>query len=446
MRNLKFGSEPKQTLPESLNQGPYIAQVPLESSWRGSRATWVVIAMRVLVVSQWFPPEPRELYLELAQAYQKAGHEVQAVTGFPNWPGGKIYPGYKQRIVQKEVIGDIPTVRLPLYANHDSGGVKRVLNLVSLSISLFLLGPFVLKRADRIHVVQLPFLVFAAKWLAFWWRAQVVMEIQDLWPETFSATGTITSSKILGAIDKLCHAAYRACRRIRVISPGFRQALIDRGVPSEKIAVIPNWIDDEVHRPGLGTNQNEAPVLPAGFRVLYAGSIGIPQALSVVLDAAARLKDHPEIVFLLAGDGVEKEPLEQAAKERGLDRVKFLGRFPQDQMGGLYEQADALLVHLSPDPLFAITIPSKVVSYLAYQKPILAAIEGDTRAMIERTGAGISVTPGDANALADATLRLFQMSPAEREEMGRAGRNAAESEFSFRQAIPKLAQFIKGDS
>ena len=402
--------------------------------------------MRVLVVSQWFPPEPRELYLELAQAYQKAGHDVQAVTGFPNWPGGTIYPGYKQRLVQKEEIGGVPTVRLPLYANHDSGGIKRVFNLVSLSISLFLLGPFVLKRADRIHVVQLPFLVFAAKWLAFWWRAQVVMEIQDLWPETFAATGTIKGSRVLKAIDNLCHAAYRACSRIRVISPGFRQALIERGVPESKIAVIPNWIDDEVHRPLSAADSKPSVELPTGFRVLYAGSIGIPQALKVVLDAAERLKEHPEIVFLLAGDGVEKESLEKEAKERGLDRVKFLGRFPQSEMGGLYAHADALLVHLSPDPLFAITIPSKVVSYLAYQKPILAAIEGDTRVMIEQTRAGLSVEPGNAEALAEATLRMYQMNPEQLAEMGLAGRRAAESDFSFRESVPKLAQFIQGDT
>lgn len=399
--------------------------------------------MRVLVVSQWFVPEPRELLLELAQAFQQGGHDVQVVTGYPNWPGGKLYPGYKIKLVQREVLGGIPTVRLPLYPNHDAGGLKRVFNLVSLSISLFILGPFLLKRADRIHVVQLPFLVLAAKWLAFWWRAQVTMEVQDLWPDTFAATGTLKGGRVFKLVDWVCRKSYKACRRIRVISNGFLRELADRGVPPEKLVVIPNWIDDEAHKP-LPEPAEISLALPDGFRILYAGAIGIPQALKVVLDAADRLRDHPEISFLLAGDGVEREQLENEARERGLDRVRFLGRFPQSEMAAIYSHADVLLVHLAPDPLFAVTIPSKVVSYLAYQKPILAGIEGDTRDLIERAGAGIAIPPGDADALAAAALKLSQMSREELDKMGLAGRKAAETDFSYRAAVPKLLQFIEG--
>ncbi len=394
--------------------------------------------MRVLVVSQWFPPEPREFLLELAQAYQKAGHEVQVVTGFPNWPGGQVYPGYKVKLIQREVIGGVDTVRLPLYANHSKSGLKRVLNLTSLAISLFFLGPFTLKRAQHIHVIQLPFLVLAAKWLAFWWRATVSMEVQDLWPDTLEASG-VSSRKVLGLMGKLCDASYRGSRDIRVISPGFARALEARGVPADKLHLIPNWIDDETNKPLPADTPWDGPTLPQGFRILYAGAIGIPQALSVVLDAAALLKDRPDIVFLIAGDGVEREPLQQRANEEGLDRVVFLGNFPQSEMGKLYAQVDVLLVHLSPDPLFEITIPSKILTYLAYSRPILAGLKGDPAGVIEDTGSGVIFPPGNAQALAAAARTLVDMPEHERVEMGARGRAAAESTYSFRAAIPKLA-------
>lgn len=399
--------------------------------------------MRVLVVSQWFPPEPRELYLELAQAFQRAGHEVEAVTGFPNWPGGKLYPGYRIRMVQREVLGGVPTVRLPLYPNHNAGGVKRIWNLMSLAVSLWILGPFVLKRAKHIHVVQLPFLVFSAKWLAFWWGAKVTMEVQDMWPDTFEATGAVTNLKALKMVERLCQSAYRACVKVRVISPGFKRELASRGVPEGKLEVISNWIDDEAHKPLPEGAPYEGPTLPDGFRILYAGSIGIPQQLKVALDAAEQLADRPDIHFLFAGDGVEREGLEKDAKDRGLANVHFLGRFAQDEMGALYAQVDALFVHLAPDPLFAITIPSKVVSYMAYEKPILAAIEGDTRQVVEEAGAGIAINPGDPTALAEAARRLADLSPDERRRMAEAGRKAAESDFSFREAVPKLAALLE---
>lgn len=399
--------------------------------------------MRVLVVTQWFPPEPRELYLELAQAFQRLGHHVDVVTGFPNWPGGRVYPGYKVRLLHREVVSGVRTVRLPLFPNHSAGGLGRVLNLVSLAASLLVLGPFVLRRADHIHVVQNPFLVFAAKWLALLWRAKVSMEVQDLWPDTFKATGAVSSPIALRAVSRICSSAYRVCSKIRVISPGFKKELIARGVSEAKLEVIANWIDDESHKPIIKSNSFEGPTLPDGFRFLYAGSIGIPQNLSVVIEAAAMLSDRADIQFLFAGDGVEKAELELQVRSQRLKNVHFLGRFNQSKMGELYAQCDALFIHLAPDPLFSITIPSKIVSYMAYQKPILAAVEGDARHVIEASGAGVVVRPGAPVAFAEAARHFVGLSAEARSSMAMNGRHAAEEDFSFRRAVPKLSELLE---
>lgn len=400
--------------------------------------------MRVLVVTPVFPPEPREIYLELAQAFKAAGHEVEVLTGFPNWPGGKLYPGYTQRLIHREIIGDIETTRLPIFPNHSPGGIKRVINLLSLPASVFFLAPFAVRRPDHIHIVQQPFLVLAIRPLAFCWRAPLTMEVQDLWPDTFAATNTIKSAKALTVLDKVCSCAYRICTRIRVISPGFAEKLITRGVPVNKIREIPNWIDEVRHKPLNTSESNSNLAFPEGFNVLYAGSVGLPQALVVVLNAAEELHDRSDIYFIIAGDGVEKQALESEAKTRKLDHVLFVGSFPQLQMGSLYKQADALLVHLAANPLWEITIPSKIVSYLAYQKPILAGLTGDGKKVIEETRSGIVFTPGDGKSLAYAVRQLADMSTDQRQQLADAGRHAAENRFSIRAASRSLAEMIEG--
>lgn len=397
--------------------------------------------MRVLVISQWFPPEPRELYLELAQAFQRQGHQVQVVTGFPNWPGGKLYAGYRIKLVRREVLRGIEVVRLPLYPNH-SGGLKRALNILSLAVSIFFLGPFVLKKAQHIHVVQIPFQVMAARWLAFWWGARVTMEVQDIWPESFPATGAVTSKRVLDAIEWLCTSAYRLSCRIRVISPGFRTALAAKGVPLDKLVVIPNWVNTEAHR--LPEHpEYTGPALPAGFRILYAGSVGLPQGLSVVLVAAQRLTHRPDIQFLIAGDGVERAALQTRSAELGLTNVTFLGKIDQDAMGPLYAEVDAHLVHLVRDPLFEITIPSKIVTCLAYAKPILAGVEGDAKEVLEESGAALFFTPSDGEDLAMAAVELADLSAEKRGDMGDNGRRMAERVFSFEQAVTALQVLVE---
>jgi glycosyltransferase involved in cell wall biosynthesis len=399
--------------------------------------------MRVLFVTQWFPPEPWRVHLEAAMAFKDLGHEVEVVTGFPNWPQGKIYPGYKLKLIQREVIEGLPVTRIPLYPNHDPNGFKRILNLVSLSIALLCLGPLVLKKADHIHVVQIPFLVLASGWVALLWRAKVSMEVQDLWLDTLVFAGGVREGTGLRLISWICNRAYSLCCRVRVISQGFEHALIERGVPEEKIRVIPNWIDPNVLKPLPADDHmlNKLGVR-SSFRVVYAGAIGVPQKLAVVIGAAEILRNDPRICFVMVGDGVEREMLQAMAKEKALSNVVFAGSFPQTEMSRVYSIASALLIHLADSPLYAITVPSKINSCLSAGKPVLAGLQGYGKEIIEKGGAGVAFQPESANALADAVLALAARTDAEREAMGKRGRQLAETELSASAIAPKMSEMF----
>jgi glycosyltransferase involved in cell wall biosynthesis len=396
--------------------------------------------MRILLMSQWFPPEPRDLFLQLAQGLKNAGHDVTVLTGFPNWPGGKVYPGYRIRLIQRETVGGVPVVRLPLYPDHGSKAWKRALNLSSLAFIAALLGPFVLRKADLIYVIQLPTHVAAARWLCLFWRSRIVMEVQDLWPESLVTTGMAGQGTAISLLGKWCGWAYRQCSLIRVISPGFAKNLIGKGVPPEKLRMVPNWINssdfpsptpDPAWLKKLGTEGK--------FTLLYAGSIGRPQGLEVVVEAAEHLRDRPDIQILLAGDGVSREGIMEQVASRGLSSVKYLGKFDQADMPQVYAAVDAHLVHLLPDPLFSVTVPSKIVACMASGKPILAGVEGDPLDVILDSGAGIGFEPGSGERLAKALRSLADLPFEERQAMGERGRKAAREKYDSSRLLPKMA-------
>ncbi|MEJ5171054.1 MAG: glycosyltransferase family 4 protein [Fimbriimonadales bacterium] len=400
--------------------------------------------MRIVLLTQYFPPEPTQLYGELAVGLKGLGHDVVVVTGYPNWPSGRIYDGYQNRWRQWDEHLGVPVLRLKTFADHSKSPLRRVMNLFSLASSFALLGPWLVRRPACIHVVQLATLCASARWVGGLWRVPHTVEIQDLWPETLAATGMVSSQRGLNAVGRLCDATYRWASRIRVISPGFRDNLVGKGVPAEKIDVIENWVDTDFYRPC-----EPDPVLAerlgmAGrFNVLYAGNIGLMQNLGVLIDAAALLRDRPEIQICIAGDGVEREALQRRVQDEGLANVRFLGSFKTSEMTPVYALADALLVHLRKDPLAAITIPHKVQSYLAVGKPIVCALEGDPRSIVEEAGAGVVCPPEDPAAMASAIVQLADMPEADRRTLGARGREAAMRRFDRRSQIAKIERMIR---
>ena len=401
--------------------------------------------MRILLLTQWFPPEPQKLLLELATSLRDHGHEVTVLTGLPNYPTGAIYPGYRVRVRQEEVIEGIRVIRVPLFPDHSRNPLLRAANFISFAVAAAVLGPWVAPRCDVIHVIHPPLTIGLAAWtVSRLRRVPFTYEIQDMWPETLAATGMIRQPLVLKLVGFFALWVYRSASAIRVISPGFRRNLLAKGVPAGKVRFISNWVDTDFYRPvSPDADLRRRLGFENRFVVVYAGTIGPAQGLDCVIDAAAQLQDLPDVLFALFGEGIDRELLARRAAERGLTNVRFYGFQAPDQMPGIYALVDVLLIHLNKDPLFAITIPHKTFVYLASAKPILAAVQGDVADVVTESRAGISCPPADPMALAAAVRRLRGLSEPERAQMGANGRRAAEEQFGRRALTGRIAELLE---
>jgi glycosyltransferase involved in cell wall biosynthesis len=395
--------------------------------------------MRILLLTQWFQPEPTFKGLAFAKALQARGHEVEVLTGFPNYPGGKVYDGYRVRAVKRETMDGIRVTRGALYPSHDQSALRRILNYCSFAASTTLLA-LTLKRPDVVYVYTPPMTAAAgAVALRLLRRVPFVVDVQDLWPDTLAATGMVRHGWMMKAVGAWTNFVFRRASRIVVLSPGFKQTLEERGL-SRPITVIFNWAPPEI----VDQAQNlPAPSCTHGFNVLFAGNMGHAQALNVVIEAAKRLREQaPDVRFSLIGGGVDRDRLRSAAEAADLSNVVFLEpRHPKD-MGPVFTDADALLVHLRDDPLFAITIPSKTQAYLVVGKPILMGVRGDAAAVVENAGAGITFAPQDVDALVNAVLRLRAMPPEARQTMGHAGADYYRARMSFEAGVAAVDETL----
>lgn len=381
--------------------------------------------MRILFLTQWFDPEPTFKGLAFARELVRRGHEVEVLTGFPNYPGGRVYPGYRIRLRQREVVDGIRITRVALYPSHDRSAVRRVANYLSFALSAATIGVCSVRRADVAYVYHPPATIaFPAMVLKLLRRVPFVLDIQDLWPDTLAVTGMVGNRAVLRAMDWFCRLAYRSAARIAVLSPGFKGKLIERGVPAEKIEVIYNWCDEAA----ICQAQPDAPIpaeagLGGHFNVVFAGTMGKAQALSSVLLAAKLVAvRNPRVQFVFVGGGVEVGSLKGETAALGLDNVRFLPVRPAAEVGPLLAVADVLLVHLRDDPLFTITIPSKTQAYFAAGRPVLMAVRGDAAGLVRRAGAGVCVDPEEPEALAAAVCELAGLPSEQLAAMGKSGR------------------------
>lgn len=374
---------------------------------------------RVLLLTQWFDPEPTFKGLVFARELVQQGFEVEVVTGFPNYPGGKVYPGYKIKWLQREMVDGVYITRVPLYPNHDQSAIKRIFNYVSFAGSSLFYGLFMAKRADVIYAYHPPLTVgVTASLLRLIRRIPVVYDIQDMWPDTLRATGMLNNARALTVVGWVCQFVYRHVDRIVVLSPGFKRLLLSRGVPAEKMEVIYNWADEA----SLATpiEPEFAPLPEDGrFKVLFAGNMGKAQALDAVLDAAVLLQAREaNVCFVMLGGGLEVVRLQERVKDMQLNNVVFFPAVPMAQVGAFLQKADALLVHLRKDPLFEITIPSKTQAYMAVGKPLLMAVNGDAANLVVESGGGVVAESENPKALAAAIEKLSALPPAALSDMG----------------------------
>jgi len=388
--------------------------------------------MRILYLTQWFEPEPNIIKgLAFVRELQAAGHDVTVVTGFPNYPSGRIYPGYRMRLIQHEEIGGVRITRLLLYPSHDSSALRRSLNFLSFFLSLLIYCLIRARRYDLAYVYHPPITVgFAAALADCVRRLPFVLDVQDLWPDTVVATGLRGSSALAGPIGLVCWFVYRRSTLLIAQSSGMHRALAERGVPPEKICTIHNWALRETPIDG-----RRGPCAKIDrFTIVYAGNFGLAQDLATVLEAARILaRRRQDIEIRLIGDGVEFEAL--AKRARGALGISIEPRVPANEIDEVVACSDALLMHLRDEPLFRITVPSKTQAYLAYGRPVVAGVAGEAADLLQNSGAAIVVAPCDPCALSEAISRMADLSREQRQAMGSAGRRFYFDNLSFSSGI-----------
>jgi colanic acid biosynthesis glycosyl transferase WcaI len=392
--------------------------------------------MKILLYSQFCTPEPVFKSVPFARELKRRGHDVRILTGFPNYPGGHLYPGYPLRWRQRETIDGIPILRVPLYPSHNPSVLHRGLNYASFmaASALPLLAGW---RPDVVYVYNLVTLGFLTSLNSTFRGVPYILDIQDLWPDSVFQSG-MGRPWMRALIDRLCRRAYSHAARVVALSPGMVETLASRGVPRARLQCIYNWCDEQ----GLALGDQPAPAgaPPPGFEgrfnVVYAGNLGLVQALDAVVEAAAlAAQTNPAIQFVFMGKGVAQEALQAQASRVAPQNTLFLANRPLAEASAVMAHADALLIHLQPKPLFEFTIPSKTQAYLATGRPVLAAVGHDASQLVERARAGFGCTPGNPAAIADAALRLAALPPAERTDMGRRGREFYRRELSLQVGV-----------
>lgn len=400
------------------------------------------MSKKILLLTQWFDPEPTFKGLVFARELVKQGFDVEVLTGFPNYPSGRIYSGYKLKLVQKEVIDGVKITRVPLYASHDSSALKRIFNYGSFAFSALIYGLFFAKKPDVIYAYHPPLTTgLTAALLRMFRRSPVVYDIQDMWPDTLKATGMLNNQKILTIIDKLCNWLYKRIDQIIVLSPGFKRLLVERGVPVKKIEVIYNWADEVA----LTQKNNDVDLSffdETKFNIVFAGNMGKAQALNNVLSAAEMIQKeaNSNIKFIFIGGGLEVESLKTQAVSMGLTNTIFVPPVSMAKIGSVLQKADALLVHLKADPLFEITIPSKTQAYMSVGKPILMAVNGDAADLIKMAKAGV-VVPSEQPK--DLTLAILELAKLPKHNILEMGSNAKKYYQENLSVVVGIAKFTK---
>jgi len=394
------------------------------------------------MLTQWFDPEPAYRGAEFATDLVRRGYDVEVVTGFPNYPTGKIYKDYKLKHIQKtQEASGYSLTRLYLYPSHSGSKLGRILNYMSFFISSLLYLILFARKADLVYVYHPPASpAIAATLSKFFRRWPVVVEIQDLWPNTLKATKMISNDRVLLFVGGILRWMYLRVDHLIVQSWGFKAEIVSKGVHRDKITTILNW-----------ANEDTKPVLTHSvefsadhkFKLLFAGNMGKAQDLVSVLKAAEILKrTNSDIGFYFLGDGVEADNLKKYARERNLNNVSFWERVDSSDVKPYLEGADALLVHLSDDPLFEITIPSKIPTYFLAGKPIILGVSGDAARLINASKSGYVVTPGHPNDLAKAVKKMASLSPSERKKMGERGHKYYANELSKDQGFKKYLEIF----
>ena len=392
--------------------------------------------MRILYLSHYFHPEgnaPAKRVYEMCRRWVRSGHAVTVITCAPNVPSGVVYDGYRNTWLRRETVEGIETIRVWTYLAANKGTARRILNYVSYMVFAVIAG----LRAERPDLVIATTPQFFCGWAGVWVsrlrRLPFILEIRDIWPESIVAVGALGNRLLLRLLEHWERSMYRAATRIVTVGEGYQQQLEARGVPSERIDVVPNGVDRKAFAgAGDGSQVRAEFGLGDAFVVSYVGTIGMGSGLDVVLRAARRLaaEGRRDIVFLLVGDGAVREDLERQARAEGLERVVFAGRQEKARIPAILAATDACLVHLTGQDLFCSVLPSKIFESAAMAKPIILGVRGFAADLVERAEAGICIEPENETELVEAACRLAGDRALAR-KLGESGRERIAARYDY---------------
>jgi glycosyltransferase involved in cell wall biosynthesis len=394
----------------------------------------------VLIVSQYYPPEAVPLPADLAQGLAARGHQVKVLTGFPNYPTGKVFPGYRQRWRSTEKDGAVEIRRVPLFADHSQSALKRMLNYFSFAFSSAT-ARRLSRGADVIYVYATQMTAGFGPWL---WRVTggrpYVLHVQDLWPDSIIGSSMMaggTKERVIsGVLGPWLRSAYRRASAVIGIAPTMVSTLVSRGVAADRAHLVYNWAD---------AGEPVASVLPAAesprAEIVYAGNVGDMQDLGTAVRAAHAAADAG-VSLTLVGDGVVKAELQALVGELGAENVRFQDPVPREQMPEIYSRADYALVSLKDMPVFRGTIPSKFQAVLSAGVPVVTTVQGDVRGLVEDGDVGLTADAESVGSLEAAFRAAAGRSSEERAEMARRGRAMYDTHFSRESGISRIEELL----
>lgn len=400
--------------------------------------------MKILIVSQYFWPENFRVN-DLATALLDRGHEVTVLTGWPNYPEGKIYEDFKKSPQKYSKLNGVNIIRIPL-APRGQSSLRLAINYLSFVLSASLLGSVKLsgKKFDIIFVSAVSPITVAipAIFFKFLKRSPVILWVLDLWPETLSAVGAVKSQRVLNAVGVLVKFIYKNCDLILAQSRSFIDGINRYCRERQKIKYFPSWSEDLIHQ----TSTEIAPELEEKrdvFNVLFSGNVGDAQDFPTILTAAEHLKERTDIRWIIVGDGRMADWVKAQIEKRGLEKhVVMTGRYPLERMPSFFLHADAFLVSLKANAIFAMTIPGKIQTYLSFGLPVIGAIDGEGARVVADAAAGYTCPAGDAQGLSEVVARMAALSTEERQKMGAAAKAYYAAQFEKKMLIDRLEGFF----
>jgi len=409
--------------------------------------------MKILYVSQYFPPEmgaPAARASELARYWVKDGHEVTVLTGFPNHPTGVVSAEYRRRfrrLVMRENLRGVDVVRTWLFPFPNRKAYERMLNYSSFCASASTTGMFV-SRPDVLIATSPQLLVgLCGWWLARIKRVPFVFEVRDLWPESLTAVGMGTSDSMLNrALGSVAGFLYKRSEHIVVVTPAFQEYLIRNWrVPPEKISVVENGVESDLFNPQVTNSDLRRELGAEGkFVVGYLGTMGMAHGLETVVQAATELqRTAPNVLFLMVGEGSDKERVINLARSQGLTNMRFVGQQPREKVPEFISISDACLVLLKKAELFKTVIPTKMLEFMSCARPVILGVDGQARKIMDQAGAGVYVEPENAAALVHVITQLAA-NPLVRETLGRNGRRYIVEHFSRQQTAKAYIAVLEG--